>query len=126
MDARQKSQQDQPESAAIGDVGLELHWDNSSAPVVLDSTQFLVVGRDVGADICFPQSATSKTHAHIQWQGTCFMLSDCSTNGSFVRSEDEQVRFLRRNKLRLWGEGSICFNGDQFAQCVVHFKHVSR
>jgi len=126
MDARQFSKHSQSGYASSGDVALALDWDGDGIPVILDNDKTIVIGRDADVDVCFPESATSRVHARIQWQGTHFLLSDCSTNGSFLRTEDEQVRFIRREGVRLWGEGSICFSGADFSGCVLNFRHVSR
>lgn len=125
MDARQFPKLKQAEITSTPDVVLALDWDGDSPPVVLDNDMPIVIGRDAGANVCFPQSSTSRIHARIQWHGTHFLLSDCSTNGSFLRTEDEQVRFIRREGVRLWGEGSICFAGSDFSRCVLNYRHIS-
>ncbi len=125
MDARQFPKHTQSEFASATDVVLSLDWDGLAEPLVLDNGEAIVVGRNAGADVCFPQTSTSRVHARIQWQGTHFLLSDCSTNGSFLRTEDEQIRFIRREGVRLWGEGSICFAGSDFSSCVLKFRHIS-
>jgi len=126
MDARQFSKQTQSEYTSSGDVALALNWGGDGIPVLLDNNKALVIGRSADSDVYFPENATSRVHARIQWQGTHFLLSDCSTNGSFLRTEDEQVRFIRREGVRLWGEGSICFAGAGFSGCVLNFRHISR
>ena len=126
MDARRFSKDTQSGYTSSGDVALALDWGGDGIPVVLDNDKAIVIGRDAESDVCFPESATSRVHAHIQWQGTHFLLSDCSTNGSFLRTEDEQIRFVRREEVRLWGEGSICFAGADFSGCVLNFRHVSK
>ena len=125
MDARHLSKQEKPEYTPNGGVELVLDWDSEGDPIVIDNSQPIVIGSATEADICFSEESTSRVHAKIQWQGNCFMLWDLSTNGSFVRTEDEQIRFIRRNGVRLWGEGSICFNGADFSQCVLNFRHVT-
>lgn len=50
---------------------------------------------------------TSRHHAWIEVHRNAYYLVDTSTNGTFVQTEDEQVQFVHRNRVRLWGAGWI-------------------
>ena len=67
----------------------------------------LSVGRDPHCDVVLDGDYISRTHARIRFQRGKFLLEDCSTNGTHVRTNDGNVVFLRREKLPLWGSGVI-------------------
>jgi hypothetical protein len=47
---------------------------------------------------------------------------DESSNGTFVRLEDETVTFVHRRSKRLWGQGWISFGEPLTAASVVQFE----
>jgi len=65
------------------------------------------LGRDSHCDVVLDGDYVSRTHARIRFQRGKFLLEDCSTNGTHVRTNDGNVVFLRREKLPLWGNGVI-------------------
>ena len=71
------------------------------------STPF-VVGRD--AKICalgVPTDFASRDHFHIVYRRGKFLISDHSTNGTYVREDGEEVVYLRREEMLLRGAGVI-------------------
>ena len=125
MDAWQASTHDSQATSASSEGSLVLDWQACDEPMLLDPQRSLVIGSDPDADIRLQVEGVSRFHSRISWQGAHFMLWDSSTNGSFVRSEDEHVRFIRRNGVRLWGAGSISFCGPEFAESVLNFSHTT-
>jgi len=63
------------------------------------------LGRDPHCDVVLDGDYVSRTHARIRFERGKFVLEDCSTNGTHVRTNDGNVVFLRREKLPLWGNG---------------------
>ena len=49
----------------------------------------------------------SRTHATIEYTRGKFNLSDQSSNGTYVTTDDGETIHLRRNELMLWGSGFI-------------------
>ena len=65
------------------------------------------VAVDVGAghELAPRSSYVSRSHFRIERRHAHFVLIDTSTNGTFVQTEDRQVRRVHRGEFRLWGEG---------------------
>ena len=78
-----------------------------------ESDDFKILGRFV-----------SRIHARIEPRDRDFVLVDCSTNGTFVQTEDEKVTFVRRQSLRLWGEGWLSLGEPLDKATAIRFGHV--
>ena len=87
-----------------------------------DGTEFRL-GRDPACDFELLRPFVSRHHARIVCRRQSFWLFDESSNGTFVRSEDETVLFLHRRSVRLWGTGCLSFGEPLMAASVVNFSH---
>lgn len=67
----------------------------------------LMLGRGSKSDLQVADSRVSRMHAVIERQRDSFVLTDSSTNGTYVQIGDEDVIFLHREQLRLHGTGHI-------------------
>lgn len=67
----------------------------------------LMLGRGSKSDLRVADSRVSRMHAVIERQRDSFMLTDSSTNGTYVQIGDEDVMFLHREQLRLHGTGHL-------------------
>ena len=71
----------------------------------------IVLGRNPDLLFCLPDSRISRNHARLDWDGTSFVLTDLSYNGTFVRFDhggsEHQVLSLRRSSCSLHGRGWI-------------------
>ena len=67
----------------------------------------LMIGRGSKSDLRIADSRVSRMHAVIERQRDSFMLTDSSTNGTYVQIGDEDVIFLHREQLRLHGSGHL-------------------
>ena len=67
----------------------------------------LMLGRGSKSDLRIADSRVSRMHAVIERQRDSFMLTDSSTNGTYVQIGDEEVMFLHREQLRLHGTGHL-------------------
>lgn len=65
------------------------------------------LGRGSKSDLRVADARVSRAHAVIEKQGGTFMLTDSSTNGTYVQIGDEEVMFLHREQLRLHGTGHL-------------------
>ena len=69
----------------------------------------VIMGRDAGCDITVYDRRASRQHARIDRRGESFVLSDLSTNGTFVTIVGEPELFLRREEFILRSRGVIAF-----------------
>ena len=67
----------------------------------------LVIGREASCRIVIANDRTSRQHATIDMQGNGFVLTDSSTNGTYVVDAKGNEQFLRRESAVLAGSGSI-------------------
>lgn len=71
-----------------------------------------VIGRGVQSDLLCPARLASRTHALIEFRRGKFHLLDQSSNGTFVKTDDGENIFLRRQELMLWGSGYIALGEE--------------
>ena len=83
---------------------LALQYDDET--VTVEEGPFML-GRGSKSDLQVSDSRVSRTHAVIEQQRDSFMLTDSSTNGTYVQIGDEEVMFLHREQLRLHGSGHL-------------------
>lgn len=65
------------------------------------------VGRDSSSDLIVSWPSVSRRHAVFEFVRGRFVLSDTSSNGTYLLLQDGEVVFLRRESLPLWGKGRI-------------------
>ncbi len=71
-----------------------------------------VIGRGVQSDLLCNARLASRTHAMIEFRRGKFLLSDQSSNGTFIKTDDGENIFLRRQELMLWGSGQIALGEE--------------
>ncbi len=70
--------------------------------------QPFVLGREPTCDLVVTGSLVSRRHAVVTSQRGSFHIQDTSTNGTYVRLGDGTAVSLRRDDVKLHGEGIIC------------------
>ena len=108
------------DEATITRIALStLHQENSSAPRCLclrwrentmdlqPNKPRLTIGRGDESDIRIDSDLTSRIHAHLGFHETNFVLEDRSTNGTFVKIEQDDEVFLHNEQIVLRGSGVI-------------------
>lgn len=78
-------------------------------------TEALTIGRDPGCGLVVDGEHASRQHCTIQRRHTRFVLSDKSTNGTFVAVDGEEEIVLQRDEITLRKHGFISFgrpNGE--------------
>lgn len=70
-------------------------------------TNSFVMGRGKDSDLIIQGDLISRHHSRIDHRRGKFILSDQSTNGTFVRTAEGQDIFLRSEELALFGSGHI-------------------
>ncbi len=83
--------------------GLERELDQDMDPLIL--------GRGKKADMVINDSMASREHARIECRRGKFILTDMSTNGTYVQTS-EGPSYLRREDLVLTGEGRIALGRE--------------
>jgi adenylate cyclase len=67
----------------------------------------LTMGRGGANHLIINNPLVSRMHARIELQRNRFMLIDQSTNGTFLKTRDQEPRLLRRDAIQLENEGLI-------------------
>lgn len=85
---------------------LRLCWRGETLVLGKDSAA-LTIGRSSQADITIESQFASRVHAGLRYLNTGFVLTDCSTNGTYVKIDDDAEVYLHDDELILRGEGCI-------------------
>ena len=67
----------------------------------------ITIGRAEDNDVVVKGNLISRLHARIEISRNKFVLTDQSTNGTFVQAADGEESFVRRDSLQIKGEGTI-------------------
>ena len=92
---------------------LILSYSNQSY-CVNQANRKMMVGRGDGCDIIVNGSLASRQHASIEFRAGKFIISDQSTNGTYVRFADGHVVHITREEAILQGKGSVSL-GEAYA-----------
>ncbi len=88
------------------DGGLILTYHSKTTKLDLDSNT-INLGRGNSCELIISGDLISRFHAKISVRRGKFVLTDQSTNGTFIRTLDGQNYFLRQEELTLFGSGVI-------------------
>jgi len=66
-----------------------------------------VIGRSEDNDLVVRGNLISRLHARVEFHRNRFVLTDQSTNGTFVQTEGQEEAFVRRDSIQLRGAGMI-------------------
>jgi pSer/pThr/pTyr-binding forkhead associated (FHA) protein len=88
-----------------------VHYGGRTFTIAQQGNPFLV-GRDSSCQLVVTTTMASRQHASIEWRRGKFILSDRSTNGTFVLPEGGRPIHLRREEFVLQGAGLLGF-GEQ-------------
>ena len=86
---------------------LKLDFQDSKNSIASDDHRTFVIGRGVQSDLMCKTRLASRSHATLEFRRGKFILTDQSSNGTFVQTDDGESIFLRRQELMLWGSGYI-------------------
>ena len=86
---------------------LSLNFQGESLRIASDDHRTFVIGRGVQSDLVCKTKLASRTHATLEYRRGKFNLSDESSNGTYIVTDDGENIHLRRNELMLWGSGLI-------------------
>lgn len=83
---------------------------HASRELTFDTTRgSVVLGRDAACDIVIGDRRASRQHAKIELRHDKFILTDQSTNGTFVKFDGEPELVLKHANIVLRGKGRISF-----------------
>jgi len=85
---------------------LALMYSDQRLTLTSDQPGFSV-GRDPSSDLVVNWPSVSRRHAVIEFSRGRFVLSDTSSNGTYLMLQNGQTVFLRRESLPFWGTGRI-------------------
>ncbi len=91
---------------------LCLNFQGNEIRIASDDHRTFVIGRGVQSDLLCKTRLASRTHATLEFRRGKFLLTDQSSNGTFVKTADGETVFLRRQELMLWGSGDIALGED--------------
>ncbi len=99
---------------------LTYHSERRNIPV---ETASYILGRGNDCDLVVRGDLTSRHHSKIEHRRGKFIVTDQSTNGTFVKTQEGQQFFLRREELTLVGTGYISLGKkvDQADENLIHY-----
>ena len=86
---------------------LTLDFQGHKISISSNDNNSFVIGRGVQSDLMCKAKLASRVHALLEFRRGKFVLIDQSSNGTYVKPDDGEDIFLRRNELMLWGGGQI-------------------
>jgi len=106
------------------DDSLLLTYRNETTRLDIDSDS-ISIGRGKTCDLIIKGDLISRFHASISVRRGKFILTDQSTNGTFVRTLDGQNIFLRQEDLTLFGSGVISLgkNVDKGRENLLNYSY---
>lgn len=86
---------------------LELAFKGQENRIASDENRVFIIGRGVQSDLVVNARLASRVHARIEIRRGKFQLTDQSSNGTYIKTDDGESIYLRRQELLLWGSGYI-------------------
>jgi len=89
-----------------------------------NTTTSFVLGRGTDCELVIQGELISRYHSKLEHRRGKFIISDQSTNGTFIKDRDGLEIFLRREELALYGEGFISLGKkvDHTDIDLIHFS----
>lgn len=95
---------------------LVMNFKGEETKIGSDDHRVFTLGRGVQSDLCVNARLASRMHATIQFVRGKFLLTDQSSNGTFVKTDEGESIYLRRQELMLWGSGHISLGEEISAE----------
>ncbi len=101
---------------------LALEYAGESHSIPTDTTAY-TMGRGKDCELVVKGDLISRYHSRIEHRRGKYIITDQSTNGTFIRSSEGQDVFLRREEFTLFGSGYISLGKkvDLEDPNVIHF-----
>ena len=106
---------------------LNLRWRDNTMTLIPESPS-LTIGRGDQSDIQIESELASRNHARLGFQQTNFILTDQSTNGTFVQIDNDDEVFLHHEQIVLRSRGVISLGRHIRAGRgkLIYFKLITR
>jgi adenylate cyclase len=101
---------------------LTLTYRDKAHTIPVDTASFLL-GRGKDCDLVIKGDLISRYHSKIEHRRGKFIITDQSTNGTFIKTSGGQIIFLRREEFTLFGSGFINLGRkvDLTDENIIHF-----
>ena len=101
---------------------LTLKYAGESHDIKTDTMSY-ILGRGKDCELVVNGDLISRYHSKIEHRRGKFIITDQSTNGTFIRTSEGQDIFLRREEFTLFGSGYISLGKkvDLDDENVIHF-----
>jgi pSer/pThr/pTyr-binding forkhead associated (FHA) protein len=101
---------------------LTLKYAGQSHDIKIDTMSY-ILGRGKDCELVVKGDLISRYHSKIEHRRGKFIITDQSTNGTFIRTSEGQDIFLRREEFTLFGSGYISLGKkvDLNDENVIHF-----
>lgn len=101
---------------------LKLTFDDRSFVIPSDTTSY-ILGRGKDCELIVKGDLISRHHSRIEHRRGKFIITDQSTNGTFLRTTEGQDIFLRREEFTVFGSGHISLGKkvDLGDSSIIHF-----
>ena len=101
---------------------LTLTFKDSAYVIPADTTSY-ILGRGKDCELVIDGDLISRHHSKIEHRRGKFILSDQSTNGTFLRTTEGQDIFLRREEFTVFGSGYVSLGKkvDPVDPNAIHF-----
>jgi class 3 adenylate cyclase len=86
---------------------LVLRFQGEEVVMSADSKRHVTMGRADENDVTIKGNLISRVHARIELNKSKFIITDESTNGTFVQRDDGEEVYVRRDSAQLTGSGLI-------------------
>lgn len=91
---------------------LDIKFRGQETTIASSDNRTFVIGRGVQSDLMCKTRLASRTHMVIEFKRGKFSLADQSSNGTYVRTDDGEQYYLRRQEMMLWGSGKIALGQE--------------
>lgn len=93
-------------SHSKGDIEIMMSYSGQSKVLTQDDMP-IIIGRGAKADITIDATLASRSHVKLDYNRGKFVLTDQSTNGTYIKLNDGKEVYLRREELPLSSHGVI-------------------
>jgi class 3 adenylate cyclase len=80
---------------------------------LLPHAQSFSIGRAAANSLVVHGNSVSRQHVSIDYQRSHFVISDNSTNGTYVYLTNGEEIYLRRQQLPIWGQGQLALGAPK-------------
>jgi hypothetical protein len=101
---------------------LALTYETRTYSIPVDTTSY-IMGRGKDCELVVKGDLISRYHCRIEHRRGKYIITDQSTNGTFIRTTGGQIIFLRREEFTLFGSGYVSLGKkvDTSDPNIIHF-----